>query len=255
MLANYHTHTARCGHAIGEDREYVENAIQAGMKVLGFSDHCPWVFPDGYESPIRMRLQEVDGYFSSLTKLRDEYKDDITIYIGFESEFIPELLDAQDKFLADYPVDYQIMGQHYTSREPETVYCGRVVPRVQAPYFREYVESCIAGIESGRYKYLAHPDLMGMLDPAIYREGYAKLCACIKAHDMPVELNCIGIERHYTSRAFLKIAAEFGCKAIIGIDAHQPEKLLGRTGVDVCQELAEETGLELIDYLPGMGPK
>ena len=48
MFANYHTHTSRCHHAIGEDREYVEHAIAHGMKELGFSDHCPWVFDDGY---------------------------------------------------------------------------------------------------------------------------------------------------------------------------------------------------------------
>lgn len=36
MLHNYHTHTARCNHAQGEDRQYVEEAIKAGMKRLGF---------------------------------------------------------------------------------------------------------------------------------------------------------------------------------------------------------------------------
>ena len=47
---NYHTHTTRCKHASGEDREYVEKAIESGLKILGFSDHCPWVFEDGYVS-------------------------------------------------------------------------------------------------------------------------------------------------------------------------------------------------------------
>ena len=28
MYANYHTHTKRCRHAAGEDREYVEAAIK-----------------------------------------------------------------------------------------------------------------------------------------------------------------------------------------------------------------------------------
>ncbi len=41
FIANYHTHTKRCRHAVGEDREYVEAAIEAGLKVLGFSDHTP----------------------------------------------------------------------------------------------------------------------------------------------------------------------------------------------------------------------
>ena len=33
LKANYHTHTARCKHAWGEDKEYVEQAIQAGMEL------------------------------------------------------------------------------------------------------------------------------------------------------------------------------------------------------------------------------
>ncbi|MBR1458649.1 MAG: histidinol phosphate phosphatase, partial [Oscillospiraceae bacterium] len=60
MLANYHTHTSRCKHASGEDRQYVENAIRNGMQVLGFSDHCPWVYPDGFVSGTRMMPSELD---------------------------------------------------------------------------------------------------------------------------------------------------------------------------------------------------
>ena len=77
MIANYHTHTKRCKHANGEDREYIENAIQVGMKVLGFSDHCPWIYDDGFESGTRMTPDQLDEYFKSLTDLRDEYKNDI----------------------------------------------------------------------------------------------------------------------------------------------------------------------------------
>ena len=41
MIANYHTHTWRCLHAAGTEREYVENAIKGGYKILGFSeDEC-----------------------------------------------------------------------------------------------------------------------------------------------------------------------------------------------------------------------
>jgi len=86
MLANYHTHTYRCNHARGEDREYVEHAIRHGMKVLGFSDHCPWVYKNGYVSPTRMAPSELDGYFTNLTDLKREYASDIKIYIGFEAE-------------------------------------------------------------------------------------------------------------------------------------------------------------------------
>lgn len=42
LLANFHTHTFRCHHAVGQDREYVEKAIEQGIKTLGFSDHSPY---------------------------------------------------------------------------------------------------------------------------------------------------------------------------------------------------------------------
>ena len=38
---NFHSHTVRCQHAVGEEREYVEEAIKEGFEVIGFSDHSP----------------------------------------------------------------------------------------------------------------------------------------------------------------------------------------------------------------------
>ena len=51
MKANYHTHTARCGHATGTDEDYVLAAIEQGFDELGFSDHVPWPYQDGYTHP------------------------------------------------------------------------------------------------------------------------------------------------------------------------------------------------------------
>ena len=59
LIANYHTHTWRCNHASGSERQYVENALQAGLVVLGFSDHAPYIFPDGYYSTFRMFPDEL----------------------------------------------------------------------------------------------------------------------------------------------------------------------------------------------------
>ena len=253
MLANYHTHTFRCNHAGGEDRDYVEAAIRNGMKVLGFSDHCPWVYPDGFVSGSRMLPSQLDDYFTSLTKLRDEYKTDITIYIGFESAYIPELMEAQEKLLSDYPVDYMILGQHFLTPEP-SFYTGRIVP--DEKLLEKYVDSVIAGMETGKYKYLAHPDLMGFSGSReIYDKHYIRLCEYLKEHDIPVEINLLGVVegRHYTDAHFLKLAGKIGCSAIIGCDAHQPYRLDFRIGQAECQNMALRNGMEIVDYLPGLG--
>ena len=74
MIFNYHTHTTRCNHAIGTDREYVENAIQKGLKTLGFSDHAPYFFPNtDYYSPFRMQVDELFAYADSIRALQKEY--------------------------------------------------------------------------------------------------------------------------------------------------------------------------------------
>ena len=256
MLANYHTHTWRCGHARGEDREYVEMAIQNGMQVLGFSDHCPWVFPDGTVSNTRMTPSQLDDYVTSIVKLRDEYKRDITIYLGFESEYIPELMEAQDKLLADYPIDYHILGEHFMEREPIGGYLGYVFD--DASLLHRYVDICIEGMETGRYKYLAHPDLMGFAgDNAVYEQEYGRLCAYLKTHAIPVEINLLGVveKRHYTDPRFLRIAARHGCKAIIGCDAHTPDRLDHTEGQSACAQMARDAGLELVTFLPGLGAR
>ena len=255
MLANYHTHTYRCHHASGEDRAYVEAAIRNGMQVLGFSDHCPWVYENGYVSGTRMSPAEVDGYFQSLTDLREEYRRDITIYIGFESEYIPAQMAAQDRLLADYPVDYMLLGEHFCDPEPSP-YLGQVF--WDPDLLERYVDMVIEGMETGRYVYAAHPDLMGFGGAqGFYDQQYGRLCDYLKAHDIPVEINLLGVveKRHYTDPHFLRLAAKRGCKAIIGVDAHTPDRLDHRAGQAECETMAAMAGLPLVDFLPGLGPK
>ena len=94
MIANYHTHTFRCHHASGTEREYIEKAIAEGLTVMGFSDHVPMPFPDGHQSGFRVRIEELEDYIRTLEALREEYKDRIQILIGFEAEYYPAYFEA-----------------------------------------------------------------------------------------------------------------------------------------------------------------
>ena len=253
MLANYHTHTFRCGHARGKDREFVESAVESGFRVLGFADHCPWVFDDGYVSEIRMTPAEVEGYFRSLTDLKKEYADDIKIYIGFEAEYIPELIETQDRFLADYPLDYMIMGQHFNEVEYKGAYMG--VPTADEGILKQYVDCIIEGMESGRYRYLAHPDLLDFTGSSeLYEEHFTRLCRYLKSRDIPVEINLLGMTggRHYPSERFFRIAQKVGNKAIIGCDAHLPQSLCDRDSIEKGRRFAEKFGLEIVETLDGL---
>lgn len=246
MYANYHTHTIRCQHAGGEDREYVEAAIGAGFKILGFSDHCPWVYPDGYVSTLRMHPSDVDGYFHSLESLKKEYKNDIQLFIGLEAEYIPSLMESQEELLSGCPLDYMILGQHFLGTESSSVYAG--FPTEDESVLEEYVRLVTEGVQTGKYLYVAHPDLIRYTGPDnIYEKHMLPLCRFLKENDIPVEINALGASqgRHYPSGRFLRIAGQAGTSCIIGVDAHCPEQLLNREGVDICEGLAEKFHLPL----------
>lgn len=250
MLANYHTHTYRCKHALGEDREYVEEAIRGGLKVLGFSDHCPWI--DGLLSGNRMFIGQLDDYFDSIVKLKKEYQNEITIYAGLEAEYFPELMEWQDDLLKDYPLDYMILGQHFTSLE-SPIYKG--FPTEEVKHLKEYVDMIIEGMNTGRYQYVTHPDLINYTGSSInYELHMLRLCEYLKEKNIPVEINMLGLmdNRHYPSNQFLEIAKRVGNTAIIGIDAHQPDKLSMIMEHDRCHQLASNYSLSVVEYIPGL---
>ena len=99
LKANYHTHTYRCQHAYGSEREYIEAAIRMGIAELGFSDHVPCPFKDGYVSGIRMTMEQAPEYVYAIRELGKEYASDIKLYVGFEAEYIPEFFKEQEKAL------------------------------------------------------------------------------------------------------------------------------------------------------------
>lgn len=253
MTANYHTHTFRCHHAKGEDKQFVEEAIKSGLKILGFSDHCPWIFDDNFVSATRMLPSDLDDYFSSLETLKKEYKKDISIYIGFESEYIPELMEKQNKLLKDYPVDYMILGEHFTSREPFSAYTG--FPVDDESELKKYIDLIIEGMETGKYAYVAHPDLFNFTgSDDVYEKHFSKLCQYLKDKNIPVEINMLGMtgNRHYPSEKFFKIAQKIGNTAIIGCDAHFPEQLSDIESRNNCIKFAEKFNLTLIDTLQNL---
>ena len=85
---NYHTHTKRCGHASGEDEEYVLAAIKAGIKELGFSDHI--FYPGLSQKPIRQDGSDFDDYVNSISNLREKYNLHMKVERYISNDEIPE---------------------------------------------------------------------------------------------------------------------------------------------------------------------
>ena len=163
LTANYHTHTYRCGHARGADRDYVENAVSGGIKVLGFSDHSPMIFRTDHYSGFRMPLADVPGYFESLLMLREEYRGRLTLYIGVETEYYPDTFADYLAFMAQFPLDYKILAQHFLWREEDGI---TAFSRTQDPArLQSYYENVLAAVATGEFLYIAHPDVLNYAGP------------------------------------------------------------------------------------------
>lgn len=258
MTANFHTHTVRCNHAKGTDREYVEKAIELGFTEMGFSDHMPQLYPDGKSKHFQMKLSEVPEYFESLTALKKEYADKIKIYIGFEAEYYKGITEKTLEFFKEYPIDYLVLGQHLLD-----TYKSETSPEETTDKTRltRYVNSVILAINTGKFSFIAHPDIINYTpNDEFYNNEMKRLCIAAKKANIPLECNMLGTggfgnrHRHYPSDRFFKIAAEVGNEVIISCDAHEPEMLSNPEGYKICREILQKVGINPIEKLKLIKP-
>lgn len=236
MDYNLHTHTTRCHHARGTDEEYIECAIKAGIKHLGFSDHLPFAFPDGYESAYRVDMSDGEKYVRDIQLLRKKYKKTIEISVGFEMEYYPAYFDKMLENARKFGAEYLILGQHFLGNEhPDGV--GTRAPIRDDHLLTEYVDSVILGIESGVFTYIAHPDIILFLgSEKHYHEEMTRLCVKAREHNIPLEINLSGImyNQHYPDERFWKIAGKIGTPVTFGRDAHDSTALLDTECIDIA---------------------
>ena len=98
-----HSHTFRCGHAVGDIEDYVSLAAAKGYKMYGVSDH---VFLPGIHNPeIRGDYTLFSDYVSTYQLVKEKYKNDIKMYLGFECEYSKYFLDYYRSLIKEKDVD------------------------------------------------------------------------------------------------------------------------------------------------------
>ena len=248
MIANYHTHTTRCNHAYGTEREYVENAVSRGLKIFGFADHTPQYFPGDYYTHMRMRPYELVNYCSTVYALRQEFRNQLDIPLGLEAEYYPAIWSELLSRLQDTGIEYLILGQHWLGNEQGEH--GSAGATADEDHLRRYCHQVIDALETGKFTYVAHPDLLNFTGTRqIYRRHMSELCRAAKQSGTPLEINLLGLAygRHYPSEVFFEIAAEEGCQVILGLDAHAPSHVLNTAPEQTALEMVQRLGLELLE--------
>lgn len=250
MIANYHTHTFRCGHAEGTEQEYTEQAVKAGLRILGFSDHTPYAFFDSSprNRPMRMKPEELPEYAQSIRSLAEEYRGKIEIRLGVEAEYYPKYFPRLLEMLRDNGVQYMILGQHFLGNEIGDAYSGRAT--LDRKQLERYVSQTAEAMETGLFTYFAHPDLIRYIgSEGVYEREMRRLCRAAKETETALELNLLGIreKRHYPNERFWRIAAEEGNPVILGSDAHRPEHVYDRASEQKALQMIKRLGLQQVE--------
>ena len=256
MKYNYHTHTERCFHAIGTDEEFVLAAIDAGFDEIGFADHSPWNFENGFVSRRRMHESELKGYCDSVKELREKYRDKISIKLGLECEYFPKYLPWLREKIKEHQIDYLICGHHFSTDEPGSEYNGNLSSKNELEIYKNDI---LQALDEGIFSYIAHPDIF-MRGYSVFDEKCEKISRAIikKAieTDTPLEYNLLGLKHGINDRKpgyphpeFWKIAAEYKPKTVIGVDAHVPEAYGEIELYAKAKLFLEGLGLEVTDKI------
>jgi histidinol-phosphatase (PHP family) len=235
-------HTARCGHAVGEARDYVEQAVRAGLREICFTDHQPLL--RGRDPGLTMALEELPGYVAEVLSLREEYRGKIDVKLGLEADYFPDLVPETAALLAPHDWDLVLGSVHFQDGwgfdDPRKIgeWEGRDVNQV----YRKYFEDLRAAALSGMFDVMAHPDLVkkfGHRATYVLQEEYARTAEAFARAHVALEVNTAGLRKPvaeiYPHVELLRACARFGVPVTVGADAHDP--------VDVAKDFEAAAGL------------
>ncbi len=248
MNYNYHTHTHWCDHAFGTPEEYIQTAIQGGIEYMGFSDHSPWIFPDGYESHYRVRVRNAEKYMEELYGLREAYQGKIGLAIGYEMEFYPLYFDRMLQNVQHFKGEYLILGQHFLGNEHPGGHSSQRYPGNEEQ-LAEYVETVLQAMKTGVFTYVAHPDIFKFAgEEGFYLKQMEKLCAASCDLNLPLEINFLGIRegRNYPDQRFWELAGKYQCPVTFGCDAHSVQAATPGPSLEKAKALVEKYHLNYI---------
>lgn len=252
ITENYHTHTRRCNHAVGDIDDYACEAVKEGLKILGISDHIP--FPDGRWPETRMCYSDLEIYENEIEEARKKYPG-LTILKSFECEYFREDHEYFESFLKNRGYDYLISGSHWVIGDD-----GEWFDFIDRPeVLKVYEKIIIRAMESKLFAFIAHPD-MCFADYKIWdkhAEDFTRnICEAAVENNIPLEINGYGLRKHmvttpegkrhkYPVDRFWEIAGEYDILAVCNSDAHKPEDVAAN--IDDCIDIAGRYGIRVAD--------
>lgn len=240
MRIDYHTHHARCGHAIGSLEEYIQRGIDIGLSQIGLSDHMPLVHVDSstYYPEMAMPLEELPRYVEEAFRLKQKYASAISVRVGLEADYIEGWEREIEQIIKDYPWDYVIGSVHFLGEWDVSDF--RQVHQWEGQdifqVYQRYYDAVMKAARTGFYDIMGHLDVIKRFN---YRpeqqwqeqiiELELQVLAAVAEAGIAMELNASGLTKPcaemFPSERILKAAVLQSIPLTIGSDAHDPQKL------------------------------
>jgi len=247
-LEDWHTHNEMCHHAVGSIEDYLRQAIKSRLQTIGISDHFPYEFLKNIEripyEEYAITLPEIEDYLSTAEKLKEKFKTNINVRVGFEVDYFKNQALALNKHLnkTKNRLDYILGSIHILNFRDGRGAWGFDDSRFRRDFeyygsqqvYINYYKKLQKMIKSEDFDF----DIVGHLDlpkkfndnPTNKEEVFdevLKTLELIKARDLTVEINTGGLRKpckeQYPSEKIIKEMYSLDIPILLGSDAHKPK--------------------------------
>ncbi|RWZ59762.1 histidinol-phosphatase HisJ [Halobacillus fulvus] len=244
-----HIHSPYCPHGTSDPiKSYIEKGISLGYKTMTFTEHAP--LPPSFEDPVpekdsSMAKRDVEKYVSELKSLKQTYKRDIQINIGFEVDYIEGFEKETESFLNEYgpELDDSILSVHFLKGKNEW-YCLDYSPdmfqkarddfgsieALYEEYFSQIIRSAEANLGIYKPKRIGHFTLVKKFQqlfpsPTGWEQEAQEVLKVIKQQKLALDYNGAGMKKPHCQETYPPLhlaieASQMGIPLIYGSDAH-----------------------------------
>jgi len=253
ILEDWHTHNELCRHAVGTIEDYIKEAIQLRLDLIGISDHFPYEYLMNSsvlieEVPYQeyaMKLKEIESYFSTIEKLKMKYNNQIQIRVAFEIDYFKSQEEILNKFLKhrSEKLDYILGSVHILDGKSRLfAFDDRRFLNMYMEYenidkiYLEYYYKLQNMINSKEFDFdvICHFDLpkkynKRAINKELIMNEAIKALELAKKADLVIEINTGGLRKEvkeqYPSSEIIEKMYELDIPILFGSDCHQPNEL------------------------------
>lgn len=265
IQADFHLHSIFSGDSSAPMEDMIQKAISLGLTHICITEHYDpdYIYLAGQDAIFELNT---DSYLYELLRLRERYKDKISVGFGVELGLQPHLKRELAVFSKSKEFDFIIGSSHLCNRK-DPYYPEFFEGRSEEEAHREYFEAVLACIQK-----LPYFDVYGHLDYVVrygptkndqytyekHADIFDKILNTLLEDEKGIELNTGGFRHGLNApNPCLEILKRYrklgGERITIGSDAHSPDWIANQ--FDKAEEILKACGFQYYCVYQGRLPE